>query len=72
LRIERKESSLALNSQVFGVGYNLYFVDGPASQAIRSAKNLDWTNEIKFLYGWHDHHDNSSSLEARASVLARS
>jgi hypothetical protein len=70
LRSERQQSSLALNSQVFSVGYNLDFVDGFAGQAIRGTKNLDWANKIKLLYRGHNNNDDSPSLEARTSAPA--
>ena len=70
MRSERKKSSLALNFQMSCLGYDLDFVDGLANQAIRGTKNLDWSNEIKLVYGGHCNNDDSPSLEARTSVLA--
>jgi hypothetical protein len=60
-----------LNFQIRCVAYDLDLIDGPANQAIRGTKNLDRSNEIKLVYGGHYNDDDSPSLEARTSVLAR-
>lgn len=54
---KREPTPFALNFQIFSVRCDFNPVYGLACQSIGGAKNLNWTDKIEFVDGWHDKND---------------